>query len=152
MPEPVRKKNKDGTNKSDVWWLRKKVPERYRAIVGRGEVWGSLETDHFKTAVVRCNKLSLELDREWEDRLRAAQAAGRTTVVPVRAMTDWDLSGLQRVVHEQGREAHIRNPPPGAKWAEVTQCASVGPYRPAALRNHDDFKQLFPPAESAAQS
>ena len=25
MPEPVRKKNKDGTNKSDVWWLRKKV-------------------------------------------------------------------------------------------------------------------------------
>jgi hypothetical protein len=67
MPEPVRKKNKDGTNKSDVWWLRKKVPERCRSIVGRGEVWRSLDTTDFKTAVVRCHKLSLELDKEWED-------------------------------------------------------------------------------------
>jgi len=36
--------------------------------------------------------------------------------------------------------------------AEVTQCTSVGPYRPEALRNHDDFKQLYPPVESAARS
>jgi integrase len=120
MPEPVRKKNKDGTNKSDVWWLRKKVPERYRGIVGRGEVWRSLETTDFKTALVRCHKLSLELDKEWEDRLRAARAAGRTTAVPVRTMTDWDLSGLQRLVHEQGREAQIRNPPAGARWGPGT--------------------------------
>ncbi|MGO4510172.1 DUF6538 domain-containing protein [Bradyrhizobium sp. 2TAF36] len=120
MPGPVRKKNKDGTFKSEIYWLRKKVPERYRAVVGRREVWRSLETDHFKTAQVRCNKLSLDLDREWEDRLRAAQDAAKKAVKPARNMTDWDLSGLQRVVHEQGREALIRNPPPGAKWAYGT--------------------------------
>ncbi len=28
---------------------------------------------------------------------------------------------------------------------EVIQCASVGAYRPEALRHHDDFKQLYPP-------
>ena len=30
---------------------------------------------------------------------------------------------------------------------EVAQCASAGPYRPEALRSHDDFKQLYPPAQ-----
>jgi hypothetical protein len=120
MPEPVRKKNKDGTTKSDVWWLRKKVPERYRGVVGRREVWRSLDTIEFKTAVARCNKLSLELDGEWEDRLLAAQSAGITPAAPVRTMTNWDLSGLQRVVDEQGREAQIRNPPAGARWGQNT--------------------------------
>ncbi|MFQ3451810.1 hypothetical protein PMN64_00580 [Bradyrhizobium sp. UFLA01-814] len=125
MPTPVRKtiKNKRTDRKeikSDLWWLRKKVPERYRGVVDRREVWRSLDTTDFKTAVVACNKLSLELDREWEDRLRAAQAAGRTPAAPARTMTDWDLSGLQRVVHEQGRAAQIRNPPAGARWGQNT--------------------------------
>jgi uncharacterized protein (DUF2235 family) len=31
--------------------------------------------------------------------------------------------------------------------SEVTQCANIGPYRPDALRSHDDFKQLYPPAQ-----
>ena len=30
---------------------------------------------------------------------------------------------------------------------EVAQCASAGPYRPEALRSHDDFKQQYPPAQ-----
>jgi hypothetical protein len=29
----------------------------------------------------------------------------------------------------------------------VAQCAAVGPYRPEALCRHDDFKQLYPPAQ-----
>lgn len=122
MPNPVRKKDKEKKHgvKSELFWLRKKVPKRYRAIVGKAEIWRSLETDHLKTAIVRCNKLSLDLDREWEDRLRAAQDAAKKAVKPARNMTDWDLSGLQRVVHEQGREAQIRNPPPGARWAQGT--------------------------------
>lgn len=119
MPEPVRKKNKDGTIKSQIYWLRKKVPARYRSVVGRREVWRSLETDHFKTAQVKCNKLSLDLDKEWEDRLTASLTAVKKAPPSARNMTDFDLSGLQRVVHEQGRDG-IRNPPPGAKWAQGT--------------------------------
>jgi hypothetical protein len=30
---------------------------------------------------------------------------------------------------------------------EVAQCANAGSYRPEALRSHDDFKQLYPPAQ-----
>ena len=118
MPDPVRKKSKkkkDGV-KSDVWWLRKKVPQRYRALVGHGEVWRSLETTDRKEAVLRCNRLSADLDKDWADRLRAAEAAGRTSALPAPAMTDWDLSGLQRLAHEQGRELQIRNPPAGSRW------------------------------------
>jgi hypothetical protein len=32
-----------------------------------------------------------------------------------------------------------------AALASVTQCSDVGPYRPEALRGHDDFKGLYPP-------
>ena len=119
MPDPVRKKNADGSIKSDVSWPRKKVLQRYRALVGHGEVWRSLETTDRKTAVLRCNKLSADLDKDWADRLRAAEAAGRTSALPAPAMTDWDLSGLQRLVHEQGRELQIRNPPAGSRWGSA---------------------------------
>jgi hypothetical protein len=83
MPDPVRKKkpkNKGGGVKSDVWWLRKKVPERYRGIVGRREVWRSLKETNFKLAVAECNRLSLDLDKEWEERTASAlrrRPAGR---------------------------------------------------------------------------
>jgi uncharacterized protein (DUF2235 family) len=30
-----------------------------------------------------------------------------------------------------------------AELSEVTQCAASGPYRPEALRNHDDFRHLY---------
>lgn len=33
-----------------------------------------------------------------------------------------------------------------AGLASVTQCAAIGAYRPEALRKHDDFKYLYPPA------
>jgi integrase len=115
MPTPVRKKNADGSDKSDVWWLRKKVPRRYRALVGSGEVWRSLDTTDRKTAALRCNRLSADLEKDWEDRLRAAQASGRAAL-PAPALSDWDLSGLQRLVHEQGRDAQIRRPPPGSRF------------------------------------
>jgi integrase len=131
MPTPVRKTVKNEItnkkeNKSDIWWLRKKVPDQYRGVVGRREVWRSLKTTDFKEAVAKCNRQSLDLDKEWEDRLRA-QTAAKGTVLPARTMTDFDLSGLQRVVHEQGREAQIRNPPAAAKWGQGTH-----------LRNEDE--------------
>ena len=116
MPTPIRKKNADGTDKSDVWWLRKKVPQRYRSMVGRGEVWRSLETTDRKEAGRLCVKLSAEFDRDWEHRHRAAKASGRTTSLPAPALSDWDLSGLQRLAHEQGRDAQIKRPPAGSRF------------------------------------
>jgi site-specific recombinase XerD len=117
MPDPVRKKNADGSIKSDVWWLRKKVPGRYRDLVGSGEVWRSLDTTDRKIAVGRCTKLSLDLENDWEDRLRAAQAAGRGALPAQAALPQSlrlsikELSGLQRLVHERTLEARIDDPP-----------------------------------------
>jgi integrase len=118
MPEPVRKKNPDGSIKSDVWWLRKKVPARYRSLVGSGEVWRSLDTTDRKVALVRCAKLSVDLEKEWEHRLRAEQAADRahgpydpTSSPQPPRLSIKELSGLQRLVHEQTLSAKIDNPP-----------------------------------------
>jgi hypothetical protein len=110
MPTPVRKKNADGTDKSDVWWLRKKVPQRYRALVGRGEIWRSLETTDRKDAGLLCAKLGAEFDRDWEERHRAAKAVGRTTALPAPTLSITELSGLQRLAHEQTRDARARGP------------------------------------------
>jgi hypothetical protein len=81
-----------------------------------GEIWRSLDTTDRKTARNECVKLSGQLDREWEHRFQAAKAAGRTTALPTPALSDWYLSGLQRLVHEQGRDAQIRRPPPGSRF------------------------------------
>jgi hypothetical protein len=35
-------------------------------------------------------------------------------------LSDWDLSGLQRLVHEQGRDAQIRRPPRGSRFGLET--------------------------------
>jgi len=74
MLEPVRKKV-NGKIKSYVWWLRKKVPTKYRALVGTGEVWRSLNTTDRKTAGTRCAVLSANLEADWASRL-AAQTDG----------------------------------------------------------------------------
>jgi len=116
MPSPVRKKNADGTDKSDVWWLRKKVPQRYRLLVGRGEIWRSLDTTDRKTAGLRCVQLSIDLERGWEERLQAAASAGRTTAIPAPTMSARNMSGLQRLVHEQTRDKYLENPPARFAW------------------------------------
>ncbi|TFW55920.1 hypothetical protein CT676_37950 [Bradyrhizobium sp. MOS001] len=69
MPAPVLR-----DKKSKSYWLRKRVPARYRDIVGRGEVWRSLETEDERIATVRCASLSLELETEWEKRFEARRA------------------------------------------------------------------------------
>jgi hypothetical protein len=40
MPAPIKRKN----DKSQFWWLRKKVPVRLRPLIGQAEVWRSLGT------------------------------------------------------------------------------------------------------------
>lgn len=37
-----------------------------------------------------------------------------------------------------------------AGLSAVVQCAEIGPYRPAALKNHNEFKQLYVPPVAAS--
>jgi hypothetical protein len=117
MPTPIRKKNADGSDKSDVWWLRKKVPQRYRALVGRGEIWRSLETTDRKAAGILCVKLSAQFDRDWEHRFQAAKAAGRAISLSAPRLSITELSGLQRLAHEQTRDAGAEKPPEAIRAA-----------------------------------
>ena len=128
MPTPVRKKKKraegapPGTaeHKSDVWWLRKKVPPRYREFVGRAEVWRSLDTTDKRTATQRCVVLNMQLEAEWRDRLRAAESSARGGVRAPSAITAREMSGLQRLAHEQTRDAHLDSPPARFVWGAGT--------------------------------
>lgn len=121
MPTPVRKQNADGSNKSDIWWLRKKVPQRYRALVGRGEIWRSLETTDRKDAGLLCAKLSAQFDRDWEHRFQAsAKAVGVAARLSAPRLSITELSGLQRLAHEQTRDAGADNPPGKLRAAFAT--------------------------------
>jgi hypothetical protein len=71
-------------------------------------------------------------------------------------------SWLQRLVAGQTWETKVRVIDPEARvdptvttragLPAVVQCASVGPYRPEALRNHNDFKQLYQPTPGLSGS
>jgi hypothetical protein len=69
MPTPVQR-----AGKSKSFWLRKRVPDRYREIVGRSEVWRSLGTSDERIATARCAAQSVELEEQWERRYEARQA------------------------------------------------------------------------------
>lgn len=70
MPTPVQRPN------STNLWLRMRVPEKYRPIVGRSEVWRSLETDNRREALARCARLSADLRAEWEEQLMVRRSGG----------------------------------------------------------------------------
>jgi integrase len=109
MPTPRKRPT------SEFYWIRKKVPDRYRPLVGRTEVWRSLETKDLRTAVRRCAAASDALETEWA-RLAAASANCSNPdpeAEPRPALTHRDLHALRAIAHRRIRDAHIAAPPVG---------------------------------------
>ncbi|WP_407116189.1 DUF6538 domain-containing protein [Bradyrhizobium sp. LMG 9283] len=108
MPAPVLR-----DKKSKSYWLRKRVPQRYRDIVGRGEVWRSLETEDERIATVRCASLSLVLESEWEKRLEALRAGLPDPVtqdLPMTALSPRQAVGLAGEYYREYVEKHGNDP------------------------------------------
>jgi len=108
MPTPIRPKKANG-REQNVYWIRKKVPKRYRALVGKGEVWKSLGTTDLRTANARIAVVSLELEQEW---IRLGVEAKRSPGGgPGRSpLTHQDLFAIQRETHVRIRDADIAEP------------------------------------------
>lgn len=120
MPTPVRKKTKDGGDKSDIWWLRKKVPQRFRAMVDRKEIWRSLDTTDKRAATALCVQRSAELEAEWKHRAAALRDAEARAVAYRPVVPEAMLSALQREVHERTRDAHLVDPGWHLRWAALS--------------------------------
>jgi hypothetical protein len=59
MPTPIKRKS------SPNWWFRKKVPLRLRELVGKTEIWYSLQTHEDHIALARCAVANAEIEQEW---------------------------------------------------------------------------------------
>lgn len=105
MPTPFRPKKANG-KEQNVYWIRKKVPTRYRALVGKTEIWLSLKTTARRTANARIAVISDDLDRQWAN--LAAEAKHRPNVET--RLTHQDLHALQRETHLAIRDARIADP------------------------------------------
>lgn len=64
MPTPIRPKKANGSQ-VNTWWLRKKVPEKLRPLVGKSEVWRSLDTTDLRTANQRIGQISAAIEADW---------------------------------------------------------------------------------------
>jgi integrase len=120
MPTPIRPKKANG-KEQNVYWIRKKVPQRYRALVGKSEVWRSLKTTDRRTANARIAVASEELEREWA-RLAAEAKCGPKTGAGEPRLTHQDLHALRGNAHVQIRDAHIAEPGTGfaaLRWAAL---------------------------------
>ena len=108
MPTPVLR-----DKKSKFYWLRKRVPDRYRAIVGRAEVWKSLQTTDRKHAAARCATLSVELEEDWERRWLAQQAGLPDPIAqtpPFTKLTARKISALAGECYREFVAKHSDNP------------------------------------------
>jgi integrase len=117
MPTPIRPKKANG-KEQNVYWIRKKVPARYRAVVGRTEVWRSLKTIDRRTANLRIAVVSAELEQEWS-RLALEAKRGPKDSSDAGRLTHQDLYAIQRETHIRIRDANMSEPGSGfalLKW------------------------------------
>jgi hypothetical protein len=121
MPTPIRPKKANG-KEQNIYWIRKKVPQRYRALVGKSEVWRSLKTTDRRTANERIAVVSAELDRQWAGLAAEAKRGlkGGSEFEP--RLTHQDLHALRAEAHRWVRDAHVANPGTGfgaMRWAAL---------------------------------
>jgi hypothetical protein len=108
MPTPVLRQGK-----SRSFWLRKRVPDRYRKIVGRSEIWRSLKTADRKRAAAACATMSVELEAEWEQRWLARQTGlpdPVTRKLPYSTLTHKQIAALAGECYRDYVGRHGDNP------------------------------------------
>ena len=105
MPEPLKRSN------SRFYWLRKRVPLRYQAGLGRKEVWTSLETDDLKKARVRCVVESDRLDELWAVQFRPASPAK-----PVVSISQKQMIALAGLAYKEMMDKHSEDPGYESTW------------------------------------
>ena len=111
MPTPIRPKKANG-KEQNVYWIRTKVPARYRALVGKTEVWRSLKTADRRTASLRIAVVSAELEQELT-RLALEAKQGPKHSSGAGRLTHQDLYAIQGEVHVAIRDAHKAEPGTG---------------------------------------
>ena len=91
--------------KTNVYWLRKRVPEALRAIVGKREEKRSLGTRDPAEAKRRLLPALSELETKWKN----LQAGPQT-------LSEQEAHKLARPIHEQWIERHRANPSSQTFW------------------------------------
>jgi integrase len=109
MPSPILREG------SRFYWLRKRVPDRYREIVGKAEVWRSLGTSNLKRAISLCTAASVELEELWQAKLIARESGlpdPETDCRPFESLTHRQAEELAGMAYASFYDARQANPGP----------------------------------------
>ena len=94
--------------RSKFLWFRKRVPERFVALMGRREIKFSLGIKDPDEAQLRCVEENLKIERMWQD-----HAAGRP---PGRELDYRQVVALAGEFYKETVEKHRSNPGKAADW------------------------------------
>jgi hypothetical protein len=94
--------------RSKFLWFRKRVPERFVALMGRREIKFSLGITDPDDAQLLCVEENLKLERMWQN-----HAAGRP---PGRELDYRQIVALAGEFYKETVEKHRRNPGKAADW------------------------------------
>ena len=110
MPKPIKRPT------SDFYWIRKKVPEGLRPLVGKTEIWASLGTKDERQANIKIGAVNAAIEAEWAGlRIGASQGpkpAAEVELAPFK-LTHQDLHALRREEHTRIRDRWMPDPPTG---------------------------------------
>jgi hypothetical protein len=121
MPAPIQPKKANGKHHK-TWWIRKKVPFKLRAVVGKTEIWRSLRTEDERKANERIGSVSAKIEAEWK---RAAAGAGlhensvTGTQAPPLAPLHRDLVAVAGAAYRQIFEAKSDHPGSPFRWVSA---------------------------------
>lgn len=85
--------------KSGIYYFRKRVPERLKALVGKAEEKISLRTRNAEEAKIEFARVSLEVDKRW-----------RTLSSGIQSLTEKQAIGIAGEIYRSMVEQHEDNP------------------------------------------
>jgi hypothetical protein len=117
MPTPIKRPT------SDFYWIRKKVPENLRPLVGKTEIWASLGTKNPRQAMIKIGALNAAIEADWA-RLRAELGRKPVAAKPAarrpHELSHQDLHALRAEEHTRIRDHWMKNPPAGLGRLRLT--------------------------------
>jgi hypothetical protein len=94
--------------RSEFLWFRKRVPERFVALMGRREIKFSLGIKDPDEARLRCAEENLKLERMWQE-----DTSGRP---PGRELDYRQVVALAGEFYKETVQKHQSNPGKAADW------------------------------------
>ena len=127
--------------RGNAWYLKRRVPLKFASVETRSEIWRSLKTDSRSVAVMKAEKVWLELIEGWEAKLAGKSDDAAERFKAAQAISD--MRGFRFLSADQVAEAPLEDILARIEAARSSNGTPAHPVEAAALLGVVDEPKLM---------